>query len=185
MNFDLSIFTRSKYTFEGKRDTEEVEIFLYSHWIIIVLKTISYFLLGIVPLVPLLVFAQPLMAAGYAAYAVFALIAYYMILWSLYFYEVMLYLLDTWIVTGERILDIQQKSFFFRTVSELDLSKVQDISVKTSGLIQTIFDFGDIEIQSAGAQNKFRFRQVGHPNMIKDRIMKLVSEAKESGKGGI
>lgn len=40
MNLNLSIFTRSKYTFEGKRDAEEVEIFLYSHWIIIALKTI-------------------------------------------------------------------------------------------------------------------------------------------------
>jgi len=92
----------------------------------------------------------------------------------------MIYLLDTWIVTGERILDINQKNFFFRTVAELDLSKVQDISIKTSGLIQTIFDFGDIEIQSAGATNKFRFNQVGHPNMIKDRIMKLVTEAKKT-----
>lgn len=96
----------------------------------------------------------------------------------------MLYLLDTWIVTNERILDVNQKSFFFRTVSELNLSKVQDISVKTSGLIQTIFDFGDVEIETAGAAlDKFRFRQVAHPNMVKDRIMKLVSEARKHASG--
>jgi membrane protein YdbS with pleckstrin-like domain len=186
MPINFSIFTHTKYTFEGKRDTEEVEIFLYSHWIIILMKTIFYGLLAFVPLIPLLIFVRSIIDHGMLVIALFFLLAYYMILWSLYFYEVMVYLLDTWIVTNERILDIVQKSFFVRTVSDIDLTRVQDISVETKGLIQTVFDFGDIEIQSAGAVNKFRFRQVAHPNMIKDRIMKLVNEAKEkSGKGGI
>ncbi len=179
MAFNLSIFTHSNYTFEGKRDNEVVHIFLYSHWIIIVLKTIFYALLGLVPLVPLLIFSTSLIANGYFGIALFFVVAYWMIIWSLYFYEVMIYLLDTWIVTDQRILDIIQKSFFYRNVAELDITKVQDITVTTRGIIQTAFDFGDIEIESAGAAlNKFRFRQVAHPNMVKDRIMKLVNEAK-------
>lgn len=186
MPLNFSIFASTNYTFEGKREHEEVEIFLYSHWIIIVLKTVFYILLGIVPVAPILIFSQVLLERGMAGFAVFFLVAYYMILWSMYFYEVMIYLLDTWIVTNERVLDIIQKSFFFRTVSELDLTRVQDISVRTSGFIQTVFDFGDVEIQSAGAMNKFRFRQVAHPNMVKDRIAKLVNEAKKrSGDQGI
>ncbi len=179
MALHLSIFTHSKYTFEGKRADEEVEIFLYSHWIIMALKTVFYFLIGLIPVVPLLVFSKEIMSYGLLGVAAFFLIAYWMILLSMYFYEVMIYLLDTWIVTGERILDIVQKGFFFRTTSELDLTKVQDISVLTSGFIQTVFDFGDVEIQSAGAQNKFRFRQVAHPNVVKDRIMRLATEAKQ------
>jgi membrane protein YdbS with pleckstrin-like domain len=142
--------------------------------------------MALVPLVPLLVFSQNLITHNLVGIAAFFLIVYYMIIWSLYFYEVMIYLLDTWIVTNERVLDIIQKGFFVRTVSELDLTKVQDISVNTTGFIQTIFDFGDVEIQSAGATNKFRFKQVGHPNMIKDRIAKLVSEAKhKNGEAGV
>lgn len=178
--FNLSVFTHSNYTFEGKRPEEEVEIFLYSHWIIPALKSVFYFLLALVPLIPMIVFSRDIIAYDVVGLCLFVLFAYYMIIWSLYFYEIMLYLLDTWIVTNERILDINQKNFFYRTVAELELSKVQDISVKTSGLIQTIFDFGDLEIQSAGATNKFRFSQVGHPNMIKDKIMKLVMQAKKN-----
>lgn len=181
MAINFSIFKHSNYTFEGKRDSEIVEIFLYSHWIVITLKAIFYAFLALLPLIPFLIFSTQILLYDLLGIALFFLIAYYMILWSMFFYEVMIYLLDTWIVTNERILDIEQKGFFYRTVSELDLSRVQDISVKTSGLIQTIFDYGDIEIQSAGALNKFKFSQVGHPNIIKDRIMKLVIEAKKVG----
>ena len=179
MAFNFSIFKHSNYTFEGKRQDEEVEIFLYGHWIIITLKTIFYALLAFVPVVPLLIFSSSLLSNGILDIALFFLVAYWMIIWSLYFYEVMIYLLDTWIVTDQRILDIVQKSFFYRNVAELDITKVQDITVVTRGIIQTAFDFGDVEIESAGAAlNKFRFRQVAHPNLVKDRIMKLVNDAK-------
>jgi membrane protein YdbS with pleckstrin-like domain len=180
MAFNFSFFTQSKYTFEGKRDDEDVEIFLYSHWIIMVIKTFSYFVMSAVPLGAVLLFSSELNERGFLGGAILLLIAFYMIIWSMYFYEVMIYLLDTWIVTNQRILDIIQKGFFYRTVSELDLTKVQDISVRTSGLIQTVFDFGDVEIQSAGALNKFKFSQVARPQIVKDRIMRLVSEAKKN-----
>lgn len=180
MAIKLSVFTQSHYSFEGKRDTEEVEIFLYSHWIIPILKIVYYLLLSALPLVPILFFAREIVEYEIISLVLFALVGYYMLLWSIMFYELMLYLLDTWIVTDERILDIIQTSFFIRTTAELDLSRVQDISVRTSGFIQTIFDYGDVEVQSAGAVNKFLFRQVAHPQMVKDKIMKLVAEAKKN-----
>jgi membrane protein YdbS with pleckstrin-like domain len=179
MPFKLSVFTHTNYTFEGKREKEEVEIFLYSHWIIIAVKVFSYLLLAVAPLIPFLIFLQYLLINGLAGIAFFAIVSYYMIVWSLLFYDMMNYLLDNWIVTDERIIDIVQHGFFNRTVAELDLVKVQDISVKMTGLIQTIFDYGDVDIQTAGATNKFKFKQIPHPNMVKDRIMKLVDEAKK------
>lgn len=122
MAFNVSIFSHSKYSFEGKREHEEVEIFLYSHWIIMALKVLFYAILAFLPLIPLLIFAQTLINFEVIIYVPFFLLFYYMMLWSLFFYEVMIYLLDTWIVTNERILDIVQKNFFYRTVSELDLT---------------------------------------------------------------
>lgn len=179
MAFNFSFFTQSKYTFEGKRDDEDVEMFLYSHWIIMVIKTLSYFVMTAVPIIAVFFYSIELKEKNLLGGAILLIIAYGMIIWSMYFYEVMIYLLDTWIVTNQRVIDIIQKGFFYRTVAELDLTKVQDISVRTSGIIQTIFDFGDVEIQSAGALNKFKFSQVAKPQIVKDKIMKLVSEAKK------
>ncbi len=179
----LSIFSQTHHTFEGKRDDETVEIFLYSHWIIMALKIIFYFFLAFLPLLPMIFFAREIVEYESVSVTLFALLAYYLLLWSTLFYEAMIYLLDTWIVTNDRILDIVQRGFFYRTVSELNLAKIQDISVRMKGIMQTVFDYGDIEIQSAGTVNKFLFRQVSHPHMIKDEIMKLVLEAKKRESG--
>lgn len=183
----LTIFTQSHHSFEGQRPEEEVHMFLYSHWILLALKIVFYTLLMLVPLVPILFFAREILLYQVTTMILLALTVYYMIIWSILFFETMLYLLDTWTVTNERIIDIDQKGFFVRRLSEIDLERVQDISVKTTGFLGTILDYGDIEIQSAGAVNKFLFRQVAHPQMMKDKIMKLVIEAKNnpSGKRGI
>ena len=117
MAFNFSFFTQSKYTFEGKRDDEDVEIFLYSHWITMVIKTLTYFIMTAVPIIAVIFYNNELTERNLLGGAILFLIAYCMIIWSMYFYEVMIYLLDTWIVTNQRIIDIIQKGFFYRTVS--------------------------------------------------------------------
>lgn len=96
-----------------------------------------------------------------------------------------MYLLDIWIVTDHRIIDSEQHGFFKRTVAELSLSKIQDISVEISGLIPTFLDYGNLEIQTAGTENKFMFKQIPHPNEVKDIIMNLHNEFLRIHKDGI
>jgi uncharacterized membrane protein YdbT with pleckstrin-like domain len=87
-----------------------------------------------------------------------------------------MYVLDVWIVTDKRIIDSTQHGFFSRSVSELHLSRVQDISVKVDGLFQSLLKFGDLVIQTAGTENKFDFRQIPNPNEVKNQIMSHISE---------
>ncbi|KKQ77632.1 MAG: hypothetical protein UT00_C0008G0004 [Parcubacteria group bacterium GW2011_GWA1_38_7] len=86
-----------------------------------------------------------------------------------------MYTLDVWIVTNRRIIDSAQHGFFNRTISELHLTRIQDISVETRGFVQTILHFGDLQVQTAGTEEKFKFHQIPHPEKVKDEIMKLVS----------
>lgn len=58
---------------------------------------------------------------------------------------------DVYILTNTRMIDIEQKGFFTRTFNEAQLDKIQDISYQISGFFQTFFDFGDVEVQTAGA----------------------------------
>ena len=86
-----------------------------------------------------------------------------------------MYTLDVWIVTNHRIVDSTQNGFFNRTVSELHLARIQDISVQTKGVIQTFFKFGDLQVQTAGTEERFNFSQIPNPGQVKDEIMKLAS----------
>lgn len=177
----FNIFKESNYSFDGQRNEETVNIFLYKHWIIIFLRLLGLASLLLVPIIPLIIFSGLIGTYHLEGLVFFILIIFYLLLWSSAFFSITMYLLDTWIVTNERVIDMKQRGFFSRTISEMQISKVQDISVKTVGLIPTMFGYGDIEIQSAGTIDKFVFKQVPHPNKVKDQIMDLVKKSKAGG----
>lgn len=74
------------------------------------------------------------------------------------------------LVTDRRILDVDYWGFLFFNVSETPLANIQDITYNISGLPQTIFNYGDIHIQTAGTAANFEFRHVPHPAAIHDLI---------------
>lgn len=85
----------------------------------------------------------------------------------------MIYTLNTVAVTNRRIIENQQAGFFRHTVDELEIHKIQDITIKVYGIIPAMLKFGDLEIQTAGAMNKFVFTQLPHPKRIKDTIRRI------------
>jgi len=100
---------------------------------------------------------------------------WYLILWSAIFYALTMYTLDVWIVTDKRIIDSTQHGFFNRIVSELHISRIQDVSVDVHGVIETFLKFGNLQIQTAGTEEKFKFMQIPNPGKVKDEIAKLTS----------
>ncbi|HCC83972.1 TPA: hypothetical protein DEP96_03945 [Candidatus Uhrbacteria bacterium] len=88
------------------------------------------------------------------------------------------YFLDVWIVTTERVINIEQHGLFSRTVSELRLNQVQDITSETSGFLGTFLTYGNVFIQTAAERERFQFKNIDNPDDVKLTIAKLVAEAK-------
>ncbi len=88
------------------------------------------------------------------------------------------YFLDIWIVTTERVINIEQHGLFSRTVSELRLNQVQDITSETSGFLGTFLTYGDVFIQTAGEHERFQFKDIDNPDDVKLTIAKLVADCK-------
>jgi len=82
----------------------------------------------------------------------------------------MIYSLNTIVVTNKRVMDNQQKGLFQYALNELEREKIQDITVKINGMFASFLNYGDIEIQSAGTQNKFYFKKLPDPQKIKEII---------------
>ena len=99
--------------------------------------------------------------------------ALFLIGWFFVFQIFMEYWLDVLIVTDKRILDIDQHGLFGRTVSESRLYRTQDATSEVKGVLQTIFDYGNVQIQTAGEKERFAFEQVAHPNQIAKMILEL------------
>lgn len=83
------------------------------------------------------------------------------------------YWLDMWIVTDQRIINIEQNGLFSRTTSELRLYRVQDVTSEVNGFVRTMLDFGMVYVQTAGEKEYFAFEDVHHPNQIAKKILEL------------
>ena len=83
------------------------------------------------------------------------------------------YYFDVWIITSQRIVNVEQKGLFTRKVSELRYEKIQDVTTEVSGFIPTIINYGDVQIQTAGEDEEFMFRTVSDPYKIKSIIVEL------------
>jgi uncharacterized membrane protein YdbT with pleckstrin-like domain len=73
---------------------------------------------------------------------------------------------DLWVVTNQRLLDVYRSNFFNQRVSSADLVNVQDISIEKAGVLATLFNFGDVSCQTAGAQGSFVLLGIPNPTHI-------------------
>ena len=88
------------------------------------------------------------------------------------------YYLDTWIVTTERIVNIEQLGLFSRVISTLHLNQIQDVTAETHGFLETIFTYGNVRIQTAGSTERFHFKNIDNPEDVKNIIVQLVEDDK-------
>lgn len=107
---------------------------------------------------------------------------YYLYITLFLFYNFFIFFLDRWIVTNQHIIDIEQKTVFNRVVSKLELERVQDVTAETKGFMQTLFNYGDVYIQTAGERERFVFKDVPSPQFVADIIVRTLDkiEKKES-----
>lgn len=103
--------------------------------------------------------------------------AYILFIWLLFFFSILDYLLDIWVITDQRIIDIQQNGFFSRKISEQMLHRVQDLTSDTHGFWQTVWKFGNLTVQTAGQESKFHFEEISNPEHIRDIVIKLAAQA--------
>ena len=105
--------------------------------------------------------------------------SFYMAL-GLFFYSFFVeFYLDCWILTNDRLIDVRQISLFSRTIAEVDLYQVQDVSSEIKGLFPTIFNYGNVYLQTAGVIPKFIILNVSHPDKLRQTILNLSSEDKK------
>jgi len=68
------------------------------------------------------------------------------------------------IIADKSLIQVLQKSLFYRDVSRLSFSNVQDVTGEQRGILPTIFGYGTLEIQTAGEMDNFLFPTCPNPN---------------------
>lgn len=100
--------------------------------------------------------------------------AIYLLSVSLFFFSYFIdFYLDIFFVTNDRLVDMNQSNLFARTVSEVDLYRIQDITSEVKGFAQQFFNYGTISIQTAGTEPKFVISNVPNPHVLRQKLLDL------------
>jgi len=176
----FSIFRDSPNSFEGQEKDEEVILLLRRHPFTVLLSLTLFSLACFVPIVVGVVFWSYLSTHGWLNLYFFVSNVWLLSFWLAIFHSLTMYTLNTVIITNRRIIDSDQHGFFNRQIAELHSHRIQDISIHTNGLIETMLKFGDVTVQTAASEKQFTFHQIPRPDRVKDVIMQI-ARSRDSG----
>ncbi len=84
----------------------------------------------------------------------------------------------TFIVTDRRVVDIDQRGFFDRIVTEAPYSQIDEASYRVKGFWATVFRYGSIRLDLAGSAADIKFERVYRPARIHNLINDLREESR-------
>ena len=89
------------------------------------------------------------------------------------------YVDDVYILTTQRIIDIQRKYIFiFEDRLEVEYKNIRDIEVNVSNPLEYLLNIGDVHVQTPGSSPDVLFDGVSHPFALQDKIY-FLKEFKE------
>lgn len=100
----------------------------------------------------------------YIFYYFFIISGYMFVHYLTWFYNISL-------VTNIRVVDIDFSNLVFEDVAATKLTQLEDVSYVQIGIIRSIFDYGDVKLQTAGTASNFEFLAVPHP----ERVIKIIN----------
>lgn len=156
-----------------------------SHPIVFLFSILPHSVLLTVPLIVFVVLSTNGIALPYSEMELFPMITvmvlslYYLYVLLLILYTFFDYFLDIWTITDHHIINIEQKSMFLRTTSKQELERVQDVTSEIKGIFGTFFNYGNVKVQTAGAQERIVFEKISMPQTVVDVILRAVKRRKD------
>ncbi len=162
--------------FETQEEEERIVLLLRQHpivnlpWILVtVLLVLAPGVLSVFPLLDFL----PL------RFQFVAILFWYLITAAYVLESSLSWFFNVYMVTNERVIDVDFENLLYREVSEANIEKIQDIEYQIGGVAKSVFNYGDVYIQTAGTMQNFDFKAVPNPAQVV-RIIQNLKEAEEN-----
>ena len=158
-----------EFTFKGQRSDEEIEEIIKNHPFVMFWPGLKVVMLLAIPVLILIFFG----ASTLFSLATFVCVLVAVAIFSKAFFE---YSSSVLIVTNQRVMNLEQKGFFKRKITETGLEKIQDVASDMDGMIKTSLNFGDLIIRTAGATKgeEIVAKNISNPYDLQQKITKLI-----------
>ncbi|MCL5411812.1 MAG: PH domain-containing protein [Patescibacteria group bacterium] len=165
--------------FETQEDNEKVLYLLRRHWF----TNTGWLSLGFLLLVLPLVFfiSDPFLSSALhfnfpLKYQLVGVLVWYLITFGFLLENFLMWYFDVYIITNERLVDVDFYGLFYKQISECALSRIQDVTHRMGGVAQIMFNYGNVIVQTAGTHDYFEFELVPEPDLVQKKIFELVEE---------
>lgn len=154
--------------FEGQRDDEEIVEVFRRH--IIAMRKGFYLLL-----IPFLLGSLPFLIIQTNIELLYLSIGGFALGLLLFAYQWVGWYYTYFILTNQRVRQVSQKGFFGKSVVDLGLSKIQNVSYNIPGFSGEVFGFGTIVIQTYVGD--LVIDRIHHPDKIYNKLQDAVTLA--------
>lgn len=163
----------SGYRFEGQDATEKILLLLRAHsitnlsWIIpaILLFLVPFFIPEAIMLLNLDLTSIP------ESFKIVFLIINYLLVLVIVFEGFLHWYFNVYIVTDKNIVDVDFHSLLFKNIDVAPLRNIEDTSSSMGGILNSIFHYGNVFIQTAGATKNIDLHSVPRPHHVADFIL--------------
>jgi hypothetical protein len=161
------------HAFDSQLQDEQVLLLLRQHPITQIGKVLIIIAMLIFPLFfPYVSFYGELPGRFQTAIMLF----WYLITMAYTFESFLSWFFNAYIVTDERIIDIDFLSLIYKNISAAKIDNIEDVTATTGGALQSVFNYGTVKIQTAAATTEFEFENVPQPNKVTQFLNELMLE---------
>lgn len=162
-----------RVNFETQEKGEKVVLLLRKHPI----TNVPWFVIALILfLAPLLLQFFPLLAFLPERFQVVATLFWYLIVLAFILESFLTWFFNVYIVTDERVIDVDFYNLIYKEISDAKIDKIQDVTYRVGGVVRTLFNYGDVLIQTAGTVTNFDFIAVPQPAEVARILQELRTE---------
>ena len=163
------IYCPKDATFASKDPEEKVILILRKHPI----TNLGTLIIGIIMIMaPSVLSVFPIIDFLPDRFRFVAVVIWYLITTAFLFEKFLTWFFNVNIVTDERLFDVDFVHLTYREMTDANIDQVQDVTVKIGSVIRTIFNYGDIVIQTAAEIPQIEFNAIPQP----DKVAKILRE---------
>jgi hypothetical protein len=167
------------FKFEEQDLDEEILLVLRPHWFTNISWILTTILLLILP-----VFLLPSIAGFAANYRFITTLFYFLLVFIFAFEKFLSWYFNVFIITDERVIDIDFNNLIVKKFSEAKISMIQDVTSKVVGLFPTMFNYGGVLIQTAAEITEITFENVPNPEKVIKVLQQLRQEEEQEALEG-
>ena len=85
-----------------------------------------------------------------------------------------IYKSNTMVITNQRAIQVIRTSLFNTSTNIIELQRIEDVSFRKNGVIDTIFNIGTLRMSTVGDETTYTFTMLDTPHDEVERISELV-----------